>query len=70
VGQAEPRRMQCSPPNYILLTPENYAMYFFNLLRIKCLYMFRVILSHPQEAPHKRHFVYCMCVMSIGCTRI
>jgi hypothetical protein len=29
--------------------------------------MFR---AHPQEGPHKRHFVYCVRVMSVGCTRI
>jgi hypothetical protein len=42
----------------------------FNLLRIKGLYMFRALLAHPQEAKHKRHLVYCMRVMSAGCTRI
>jgi hypothetical protein len=36
----------------------------FNLLRIKDLYMFRSLLAHPQEALHKRHFVYCVRVMS------
>jgi hypothetical protein len=42
----------------------------FNLLRIKGLYMFRKLLAHPQEALHKRHLVYCVLVMSVGCTRI
>jgi hypothetical protein len=32
--------------------------------------MFRVLLAHPQEALHKRHLVYCVRVMSVGCTRI
>jgi hypothetical protein len=41
----------------------------FNLLRIKGLYMFRALLAHLQEALHKRHLLYCVCVMSVGCTR-
>jgi hypothetical protein len=32
--------------------------------------MFRPLLAHPQEAPRKRHLVYYVRVMSIGCTRI
>jgi hypothetical protein len=32
--------------------------------------MFRALLAHPQEVLHKRHFVYCGRVMSVGCTRI
>jgi hypothetical protein len=28
--------------------------------------MFRALLAHLQEALHKRHFVYCMRVMSVG----
>jgi hypothetical protein len=32
--------------------------------------MFRVLLAHPQEALHKRHLVYCVHFMSVGCTRI
>jgi hypothetical protein len=32
--------------------------------------MFRALLVHPQEVLHKRHLVYCMCVMSVGCTRL
>jgi hypothetical protein len=31
--------------------------------------MFRALLAHPQEALHKRHLVYCVSVMSVGCTR-
>jgi hypothetical protein len=50
---------------------ETNVMYFlFNLLRIKGLYMFRTILVHPQETLHKQHLVYCVRVMSVGCTRI
>jgi hypothetical protein len=29
--------------------------------------MFRALLVHPQEALHKRHLVYCVCVMSVDC---
>jgi hypothetical protein len=29
--------------------------------------MFRELLTHPQEALNKRHLVYCVRVMSIGC---
>jgi hypothetical protein len=32
--------------------------------------MFRALLALPQEALHKRHLVYCVRVMSVGCTRI
>jgi hypothetical protein len=42
----------------------------YSLLRIKGLCMFWALLDRPQEALHKRHLVYCMCVMSVGCTRI
>jgi hypothetical protein len=28
--------------------------------------MFRALLAHPQEAPHKRHLVYCVRI-SVGC---
>jgi hypothetical protein len=38
----------------------NVMNLLFNLLRIKGFYMFRALLAHPQEAMHKRHFVYCM----------
>jgi hypothetical protein len=31
--------------------------------------MFRALLAHPQEALHNRHLVYCVRVMSVGCTR-
>jgi hypothetical protein len=44
--------------------------FLFNLLRIKGLYMFRALLADPQEALYKRHLVYCMRVMSVGCTSI
>jgi hypothetical protein len=31
--------------------------------------MLRAVLSHPQQALQKWHFVYCVHVMSVGCTR-
>jgi hypothetical protein len=48
----------------------NVMHFLFNLLRIKSLYMFRALLAHPQEALIKRHLVYCVRVISVGCTRI
>jgi hypothetical protein len=32
--------------------------------------MFRALLAHPQEALHKRHLVYCVRIMSVGCATI
>jgi hypothetical protein len=32
--------------------------------------MFRPLLAHPQESQHKRHLVYGMGVMSVGCARV
>jgi hypothetical protein len=29
--------------------------------------MFRALISHPQEALHKRHLVYCVRIMSVDC---
>jgi hypothetical protein len=48
----------------------NMMNFLFSVLRIKGLYMFQALLADPQEALHKWHLVYCMCVMSVGCTRI
>jgi hypothetical protein len=31
--------------------------------------MFRALLAHPQDALHKRHLVYCVRVMTVGCTK-
>jgi hypothetical protein len=45
----------------------NVMHFLFSLLRIKGLYMFRALLAHPQEALYKRHLVYCIRVMSVGC---
>jgi hypothetical protein len=50
---------------------EKDVMHFlFSLLRIKDLYMFRALRTHPLEALLKRYLVYCVRVMSGGCTRI
>jgi hypothetical protein len=48
----------------------NMIHFLFNLLRIKGLNMFRALLAHLQEALHQRHLLYCVRVMSVGCTRI
>jgi hypothetical protein len=29
--------------------------------------MLRTLLAHPQEALHKRHLVYCVRTLSVGC---
>jgi hypothetical protein len=50
---------------------ESNMMHFsFYLFRIKGLYMFRALLAHPQELLYKRHLVYCLRVMSVGCATI
>jgi hypothetical protein len=56
--------------NFYQYSETNMMHFLFSLLRIKGLYMFRALLAHLQEALHKRHLVYCMRVMSVGCTRI
>jgi hypothetical protein len=48
----------------------NVMHFLFSSLRIKGLYMFWALIVHPQEALHKQHLVYCIRVMSVGCTRI
>jgi hypothetical protein len=48
----------------------NVMRFLLHLLRIKCLHMFRALLAHLQKAQHKRHLVYCVHVMSVGCTRM
>jgi hypothetical protein len=42
----------------------------FSSLKVKGLYMFRALLAHSQEVLHKWHLVYCVRVMSAGCTRV
>jgi hypothetical protein len=63
--------MLCWPCITVYQYSETNLMHFlFSLLRIKGLYMFRALLAHPQEVLHKRQLVYCVRVMSVGCTRI
>jgi hypothetical protein len=51
----------CWPCITVYQYSETNTMHFlFNLLTIKGLYMFRALLAHRQEAPHKRHLVYCV----------
>jgi hypothetical protein len=53
--------MICWPCIIIYQYNETNVMHFsFSLLRIKGLYMFRALLTHPQEALHKQHLVYCV----------
>jgi hypothetical protein len=51
-------------------TETNVMHFLFNLLTIMGLCMFWTLLAHPQEALNKRHLVYCMRKMSVGCTKI
>jgi hypothetical protein len=44
----------------------NVMHLLLNLLRIKDLYIFRALLSHLQEALHKRNLVYGVRAMSVG----
>jgi hypothetical protein len=48
-------------------TETNMMHFSFSLLRIKSLYMFRALLADPKEMLHKRHLVYCVRIMSVGC---
>jgi hypothetical protein len=45
----------------------NLMHFIFNLLRIMGLYMFRKLVVHPQEGLHKRHLIYWVRIMSVGC---
>jgi hypothetical protein len=56
--------------HYIQYNVTNIKQFLMNWLRIKGIYMFRALLAHPQKALYKRHLVYCMRVMSVGCTRV
>jgi hypothetical protein len=66
--------LQVDPVRCILVTmpvaqcsETNVMHILFILLRIMGLYIFRALLAHPQEATHKRHLVYCVRVISVGC---
>jgi hypothetical protein len=52
---------------YVSTVKPNVMHFLFNLLRTKGLYMFQASLAHPLEALHKRHLVYCLHIMSVGC---
>jgi hypothetical protein len=45
-----------------------YSIYY--KLKASSLYMFQALLVHLQEVLHQGHLVYCVRVMSVGCTRI
>jgi hypothetical protein len=51
----------------IQYTETNVRHFLFNFLRIKGLYMFRTVLTHPQQILYKRHLVYCVSVVSYDC---
>jgi hypothetical protein len=55
---------------FLQYSETNVMHFLFSFLRIKGLYMVRVLLAHPQEALHKRRLVYCVRVMLVDCTRI
>jgi hypothetical protein len=50
----------CPKTLYYQYSETNVMHFLFSLLRIKSLYMFRALLTHPQEALYKRHLVYCV----------
>jgi hypothetical protein len=61
--------MFCWPCVTVYQYSETNVMHFlFNWLEIKSLYMFRAILTHLQEVLHRRHLVYFVRVVSVGCT--
>jgi hypothetical protein len=64
------RHQQRAPENrtYNQYSDTKVMHLLFNLLRIKGLYMFRALLAHLQEELNEQHFVYCVRVMSGGCT--
>jgi hypothetical protein len=60
--------MFCCPCIIVYQYNEIKVMHIsFSLLRIKFLYMIRALRAEPQEALHKRHLIYCVRVMSVGC---
>jgi hypothetical protein len=56
--------------NIFQYSETNVMHFLLSLLRIKGFYTFRALLAQPQEVLHKRHLVYSVHVMSVGCTRI
>jgi hypothetical protein len=53
-----------------LYSKTNVMDFLLNLLIIKGLYMFRALFAHPQEVLNKRHLVYFLRVMSVGCYQV
>jgi hypothetical protein len=50
---------------------ENNVTHFsLNLLKIKDLCTFQALLAGPQEALHKRHSVYCVCIFCVPRTLV
>jgi hypothetical protein len=43
-----------------LCNETNVTHFSFILLGINGLYIFRALLTHPQDSLHKRYLVYCM----------
>jgi hypothetical protein len=63
--------MFCWPCILVSQYNEINAMHFsLNLLRITSIYVFRALLTHPQEALNKLHLVYCVRIISVGCATI
>jgi hypothetical protein len=61
---------RCLNSSWDQYSETNVMHFLFSLSIIKGLYMFRALLAHPQEALHELHLVYCVRVMSVGCTRV
>jgi hypothetical protein len=49
-----------STTNSVSTMKPTWCTFHSTLYRIKGLYMFRALLTHPHEALHKRHLVYCV----------
>jgi hypothetical protein len=53
-----------------LVSIMKWMNFSLHLLIIKSLYTVGALLAHSQEALHKRHLVYCMHIMPVGCAMI
>jgi hypothetical protein len=70
IATNELHKNQIAKSDYLLshqYSETNVMHISFNLLIIKGRYMFRALLAHPQEALHKRHLLYSVHIMSVGC---
>jgi Zn-finger protein len=71
VRSSKAHLMFCWPCTIVYHCNETNVMHFSsNLLRIRGLFMFRVLLAHPREVLNKRHLVYCVRTISVGCGTI